>query len=132
MSISNINAIPIGYNRLGFSDNNDSQIQYLFEFIISGKNIGKKYIKKLENTKYCHLLKISHQIKLEDIETFKVSISILPDSYIKYYEVEGSVNNYLHNSNIYIEFTNNSNGIALCTCHYIGNESNKVFMSPPN
>jgi hypothetical protein len=133
MSTSNINSIPIKYpsNRLGFADNNNSQIQYLFELIINGCNIGKKYIKRLENTKFCHLLKVSHQIKLEDIESFKVSISILDDS-MQYYEVEGSILNYQHDSNIYVEFSTTSNGIALCTCHYIGSERGKVFMSPPN
>ena len=34
--------------------------------------------------------------------------------------------------NFYIEFSQNNNGNAICTCYFIGVDFNTMFISPPN
>lgn len=131
--------IPINYskNMHGFSDPNNETSRYLFELVVSGQTFGKKYFRNLEETKYSHLIKLNHRIQLSDIESYKVSVSIYPSDLPLSYELEGNINQSESSStqrsdNLYIEFTKNDMGYALCSCFYTGLDINKIFASPPN
>lgn len=132
--------IPIKYTKsiYGFNyPNNDDGIKYLFELIINEQSIGKKYFRNLEKTKYSHLINLEHQIKIYNIKSYKASLTILSNEQSEIYELEGIINNKescstQQGNNIYIEFTKNNVGIALCTCFYIGQNQNTIFASPPN
>lgn len=131
--------IPIQYAKSchGFSDSNNDTTKYLFELVINGQSIGKKYFRNLEETKYSHMIKINHRIKLSDIETYKASISVYPAELPLVYELEGKINQNESSStqrsdNMYIEFTKNDIGYAICSCFYTGLDYNKIFASPPN
>jgi hypothetical protein len=131
--------LPINYakNNHGFSNSNNDSNKYLFELIIKGKKIGKKYFRNLENTKYSHFIKIDHEIKLSDITSYKASLKIFPDDKEITYELEGNIEKDFSNStqytdNLYIEFTRNDNDYAICSCFYTGFDNNKIFASPPN
>jgi len=133
------NPVPIKYtkNQHGFSDPNNDSCRYLFELIINGQSIGKKYFRNLEENKYCHIIKLSHKIKLCDIQGYKASISIHPSESLTCFEIEGQINQYESSSiqrtdNIYIEFTKNDMGYTMCSCFYTGFDQNKIFASPPN
>lgn len=133
------NPVQIKYtkNQHGFSDPNNDSCRYLFELIINGQNIGKKYFRNLEENKYCHMIKLSHKIKLSDIQNYKASISIHPSDSQSSFEIEGQINQYESSSiqrsdNIYIEFTKNDMGYTMCSCFYTGLDQNKIFASPPN
>jgi len=131
--------IQINYakNNHGFSDSNNDMSKYLFELIINGQIIGKKYFGNLEDTKYSHLIKTNHKIKLSSIESYKAFVSIYPSELPLLYELEGTINQSESSStqrsdNLYIEFTQNDNGYAVCSCFYTGLDYNKIFASPPN
>jgi hypothetical protein len=131
--------ISINYfkNFHGFSDPSDSTSKYLFELVINGKKIGKKYFRNLEEIKYSHLIKTTHKILLESIESYKASVSILPGDNPISHELEGQINQEESSStqrsnNMYIEFTKNDMGYTLCSCFYTGLDYNNIFASPPN
>lgn len=137
--INTTQPIPIKYikNNHGFSDSNNDTNRYLFELIIKGKNIGKKYFRNLENNKYSHLIKLEHHILLSSIDSYKASLKIYPSEIPISSEIEGSIHKELSsstqsNDDLYIEFTQNDNGYALCSCFYVGLNDNKYFASPPN
>jgi len=131
--------ININYKRnsYGFSDPSNENNRYLFELIINGQIIGRKYFGNLEDIKYSHLIKLNHKIKLTSIENYKVSVTIIPSDNNILYELEGNINQYESSStqrsnSLYIEFTKNDIGYAMCSCFYTGLDYNKIFASPPN
>ena len=121
---------------------------YLFELVINGQIIGKKYFRNIEETKYSHIIKLNHKIKLSDINSYKASVSIYTNNidYTNFsgdssnslsFELEGLINqeescSTQRSTNLYIEFTKNDMGYALCSCFYTGLDHNKIFASPPN
>ena len=140
VSLNNkIYLIPKRYNNnnfYGFSDFNNIS-QYIFSLIINGNKINNINFKNIEDTKYSHLIKIDDQIKLHDIESYKVSVKILDNNITSDFELEGNIthnqsNSTQRNHNLYIEFTQNENGYAICSCVYTGLDYNKLFVSPPN
>ena len=131
--------IPIRYAKKthGFSDPNNETSRYLFELIINGQSIGKKYFRNLEEIKYSHLIRLKHQIQLVEINSYKVAVSIYPAELPMTYELEGHISRDESSStqrsdNLYIEFTKNDMGYAMCSCFYTGLDNNKIFASPPN
>ncbi len=129
--------IKYARNSHGFSDPNNETSRYLFELVIDGKSIGKKYFGNLEEIKYSHLIKLNHRIKLSSIETYKATLNIFPSDDHIIYELEGQINQHESSStqrsdNLYIEFTKNDMGYAMCSCFYTGLDRNKIFASPPN
>lgn len=131
--------IPIKYTKktLGFSNPNNDTTRYLFELSINGQTIGEKYFRNLEDTKYSHLIKLNHRILLKDIQSYKVSVSVYPTDLSMLYELEGQINNEESSStqrsnDLYIEFTKNDSGFAMCSCFYTSQNHNKIFVSLPN
>lgn len=142
-TVTNLNnllySIPIKYknNNHGFSDFNNNMSQYIFSLTINGRKINNINFKNIEDTKYSHLIKVDDRIKLNDIEFYNVSVNILSNNNSYEFELEGSIiHNHSYSSqrtnNLYIEFTQNDNGYAICTCFYTGFDYNKLFVSPPN
>ena len=124
-------------NHVDFLNPNNNMSRYLFELLINGESIGKKYFRNLEQTKYSHLIKLNHKIKLADIHSYKVSVSIYPSDTFISYDLEGNINQDESSSTqrsdkLYIEFTKNDMGFAICSCFYMGLDKNKIFVSPPN
>jgi len=131
--------IPIKYAKSyhGFSDSNNDTSRYLFELVINGQVIGKKYFRNLEENKYSHLIKLGHKIMLSEIKSYKASVSIYPSETPLTHELEGEINqnessSTQRNDNLYIEFTKNGMGFTMCSCFYTGLDQNKIFASPPN
>ena len=131
--------IPIKYAKTthGFSDPNNETSRYLFELVINGQTIGKKYFRNLEEAKYSHLIKLNNKIQLGEINSYRASVSIYPADLPMIYELEGQINKEQSSStqrsdNLYIEFTRNDMGFAMCSCFYTGLDHNKIFASPPN
>jgi hypothetical protein len=127
--------IPIKRNNYyHFSDFNNST-QYIFLLNIYGKkNIS---FKKIEDNKYSHIITLDDKIKLNNIESYKLSVYVSNNNIDTKFELEGDINHEQtssteRNNNLYIEFSQNENGDALCTCFYTGLDYNKLFVSPPN
>ena len=130
--------IPINRknNYHNFQDFNNTT-QYIFLLSIYGKKINNIIFKKIENTKYSHIIKLDNKIKLNEIESYKLSVNILSNDIDSNFELEGEIT-HSHtsstecNNNLYIEFSQNQTGYAICTCFYTGLDYNKLFVSPPN
>ena len=136
--------IPIKYSKSwhSFSDPNSQIQKFLFELKIITKSVDSddfstKIFRNLENDKHSNLIIIKHLIKFSDIQKFIISVSKLPFESEFNYELEGNIN-HTHssysqkNENIYVEFSQNSNGFTICNCSFIGTDFSKICISPPN
>jgi hypothetical protein len=135
--------IPIKYSKSwhSFSDPNSQIQKFLFELkIISKSNTDEIYsrvFRNLENDKHSNLIIIKDLIKFSEIQKFIISVSKLPFESEFNYELEGTINHNhsaysQKNDNIYVEFSQNSNGFTICNCSFIGMDFSKICISPPN
>jgi hypothetical protein len=131
--------IQIKYSKSwhSFSDPNNQIQKYLFELKITLKSNEIRKFTNLENDKYSTLIFLKHQIKFCDIKKFSISISKLPFESDFNYELSGLINHdqsaySQKNDNIYIEFSQNSNGFTICNCTFVGMDFSKICISPPN
>lgn len=120
-----------------FSDPYNQIQNYLFELNIIMNNDEKKKFIKLETNKHCNLIFIKDQIKYNNIKKFKIYVKKIPDDYSLNYEMKGNINQDMsfytqQNENLFIEFSQNSNGFAICNCTFIGLDFTKICVSPPN
>jgi len=104
--------------------------KYIFELYINDSNC----IKKVETKPHSKLIKFNDKIKFTDILMFKINISQTSNDNIIDYHLDGTINHEQitftkYNDNIFIEFTKNNNGFALCSCSL---KNNNIFISPPN
>ena len=130
-------------NRIGFSNPDNNNNKYLFDLVINGNNIGNKYFRNIEDYKYSYLINVDNKIKLNDIDSYKVSVAVIDftdttlENIEQFFEIKGQINKNESCStkrlnNLYIEFTQNEYGYALCSCFYTGLDHNNIFASPPN
>jgi hypothetical protein len=142
--MSEIKTIPIPINKIKYSKSWHSfsdpynQIQnYLFELNIIMDNDEKKSFIKLESDKHCNLIFIKDQIKYNKIKKFNLCVKKIPDEYSLNYQMKGNINQDLTfytqtNEDLFIEFSQNSNGFTNCNCTFTGIDFNKICISPPN
>ena len=85
--------MPIKYAKSthGFSDSNNDNNKYLFELSINGKNFKNRIFRKIENTKYSHLITLDDMIKLNNIDTYEAKVSIFPSELPLNYNIEGEI-----------------------------------------
>ncbi len=129
--------IKCSKNCYNFSDFNNNTPRYFFKLTINGQNIGTKCFSNIEQVKYSHLIKLDHKIILENIDYYKLSARIYHSDSDYTYKIDGEINqnqssSSARNNELYIEFTKNSSGYALCSCFYTGLDQHKIFASPPN
>lgn len=131
------NSIPNKYN-INYNNFLNETPKYIFTLeLILYNEFNNVIIRKIEHTKYSHLIKLDNQIKLDNIKCYNVSLRIILNNIIYDFELEGNIIHNLTTStnrdnNLYIEFTQNKNGYALCSCFYTGLDYGKLFVSPPN
>jgi len=143
--MSEIKTIPIPIkNKIKYSKSWHSfsdpynQIQnYLFELNIIMNDDDKKTFIKLESTKHSNIIFIKDQIKYNNIKSFKLYVKKIPDECSMNYEMQGNIdqNQSFHtqqDENLFIEFSQNSNGFVICNCTFIGIDFSKICISPPN
>ena len=142
MSIRNIisetQPIPINYTKscYSFSDPSAPKNKYLFNVELKLTDGTIKKFNKLENNKYSYIIDIEDMIIYKDISNFNINVIEIPFT-SQSYSMNGIID---HNStnftqkdeNFYIEFSQNNNGNAICTCYFIGVDFNTMFVSPPN
>lgn len=125
-------SIKISMSNLGFSNPTNNISKYFFNLVLKG-NFGKKKFKTIENIKFCYLIDIDDRIKFNEIESFNLKLSIIPE--LNSFDLSDNINHNLtsfvsQSEYIYIEFTTSCNGYAICKCFYKGNDLNKIFISP--
>lgn len=137
--MSEIKCVPIKYSKSwhSFSDPYNQIQNYLFELnIIMKDNESKKFI-KLENEKSCNLIIIKDQIEFKNIKNFKITVKRIPDECLLTYQMSDNITQdrsyYIRkDENLFIEFSQNSNGYTICNCSFIGYDLWKISASPPN
>ena len=138
--MSEIKSIPVlKYSKSwhSFSDPYNQIQNYLFELnIIMNDNETKKFI-KLESEKRCNLIIVKDQIEFKNIKTFKIIVKKIPSDYSFIYQMSDNIiheqSYYVQkDDNLFIEFSQNSNGYAMCNCTFIGYDSWRISASPPN
>lgn len=143
MSEIKINPIPISYpiryskSWHSFSNPNNVIQKYLFELVINPNSNNKKIFRKLENGKHCDLIEENDDIKYSEIKDFQLIVSKLPFDNNFNYQLEGNITqerNYYNqrDNELYVEFSQNSLGIAFCRSSFIGIDFNNMCVSPPN
>ena len=105
---------------------------YYFKLIINVNGINRIFSNN-ECKKYSNLIKNSHKIKFEEINNFKIVVNSNENTF----ELDGSINHlntyYVNNNNnLFIEFTQDSNGYVICNCYFINSDLNQFCISPPN
>jgi hypothetical protein len=129
--------IPIKYSKSwhSFSNPNNQTQNYLFELIIDLNNKDKKIFIGLESDKHCRLINTKDQIKFDEIKTFRIIVKKIPEE--MNYQMEGKITPEQsfytqYNENLFIEFSQNSNGYTICNCSFVGSDFFKICASPPN
>ena len=142
MSIRNIvnetKPIPINYTPscYSFSDPSRPRKNYLFSLELSLSNGTLRKFNKIENNKYSYIVDIDDEVNYTDIEGFNIHVVELPlneNTYSMTGRLSHESSNFTQkDENFYIEFSQNNNGSAICTCYFIGVDFNTMFVSPPN
>ena len=142
MSIRNLindtKPIPIKYTKSyhSFSDPSGPRNRYLFCLELGMKSTIIKNFNKIEEGKYSYIVDIDDNITYKDLDEFNIFVSELPfngQSYSMKGRIDHSISSYTQkDENFYIEFTQNNNGNAICTCYFIGVDFSTMFVSPPN
>jgi HD superfamily phosphodiesterase len=129
---------PIQYSKSYISLNNPNNIleKYVFELSIN-TNYGEKIFKKIENGKKSEIFNENNNIMYKDINHFKLKIVKIPFNINTEHEIYGSIDHNLKSYNqktndIYIEFSQNSSGYALCNSAFISLDFLKLCITPPN
>lgn len=129
--------IPIKYSKSchSFSNPNNQIQNYLFELIIDLNNKDKKIFISLETDKHCKLINTKDQIKFDEIKTFRIIVKKIPEE--MNYQMEGKITQEQsfytqYNENLFIEFSQNSNGYTICNCTFVGFDFFNICASPPN
>ncbi len=136
--VSDTKPIPINYTKscYSFSDPSTPNKKYLFSLELSLKKGGLRKFNKLESSKYSYIVDIDDEVLYDDISNFNINVTELPFTNNSY-SMKGVI---CHSSstftqkdeNFYVEFSQNNNGNAICTCYFIGVDFNTIFVSPPN
>ena len=115
-SLSNDNFDSLFYFKLIIKINNQDTV-----FINSGKQ------------KFSNLIKFSNKIKYDQINSFEIEIKFFDNTYF----LNDSINNQAscfskQENNIFIEFSQDTNGFANCICYFIEDDLSTLCISPPN
>ena len=132
-----INKIKYSKSWHSFSDPYNQIQNYLFELNIIMIDNEKKTFIKLENSKHANLIFIKDQIKYNNINSFKIYVKKIPDESSMNYEMQGNINQdqsfyTQQTNNLFIEFSQDSNGYVICNCSFIGLDFSQICVSPPN
>ena len=135
----NYNAKPINYSKSYYSFSNPNNVieKYVFELIINTNTLNKKIFRKIENNKKCELIQESDNIKYNTIKDFSLKIVKVPYNINFEYETYSAINHNLYSFNhkdndIYIEFSQNSSGFAICNSIIISLDLSKLCITPPD
>jgi len=105
---------------------------YYFKLIVN-INGREQIFSNNENKKYSNLIKNNHKIKFDELNYFKIIVNSLESTF----ELDGTIshkNSYYVNrsDNLFIEFSQDSNGYVNCTCYFINLDLDNLCISPPN
>jgi len=130
-------AIPIKKSsRYGYSISQKCPTKYLFELRLGLNDGSYLTFRKIDENRYTDLIKNDDDISYENIRSYFVHISVIPDKVEQTYSNSGYVKNFMtffsnQDNNVYIEFNRLNNGKATCTCRYVDYDNLGLSISPP-
>jgi hypothetical protein len=116
-------------------DNNDF-IQCIFELTLHLKDNTVKNFKEISYAKYCNIFTYMNLIPFKLIKKYTLNIIL-----IKLHKNTISIeNNFIleddthifKNEDVYIEFTQNNEGMTNCCCYLTSFDNTRLFITPPN
>ena len=115
-SLSNDNFDSLFYFKLILKINNKETV-----FINSGKK------------KFSNIIKYSNQIKYDQINNFEIQIKFFNNTYFLNDNISNQSSFFSkQENNIFIEFSQDSNGFTNCICYFIEDDLSTLCISPPN
>jgi len=115
-SLSNDHFDTLFYFKLILKINNKDTI-----FINSGKK------------KFSNIIKYSNQIKYNQINNFEIQINYFGNTYFFNDIINNQSSSFVkQENNIYIEFSQDTNGFTNCICYFIEDDLSTLCISPPN
>lgn len=136
-SLSQSQAIPIKIqNNYSYSMSQKEPVKYLFELRVGLRTGDYLSFRKIENNRYTSLITPDDNIKYEDIISYSINISLIPDEENTIFFSSGIVKNFMpffssQDNNVYIEFNKLANGKATCISRYIDYNNLNLSISPP-
>jgi hypothetical protein len=113
-------------------NNKDNFIHCIFDLTLYLKDNVIKHFHEISYSKHCIIFDSSDLVELNTIERYVLKVNIFNPKDIYIIENIFNINNTIYkNNDIYIEFTQNQNGIGKCCCNLITND-NRLFITPPN
>lgn len=111
--------------------------EYIFVLNITLSDMTIKEFVKISSKKYVNLIDFKDQINVNDIKNFKIKIQNISNMISYEYQSEFSSDfeeqyKTFKNTNIYIEFTKNTNLFISCKCYLNATGSDRIFVTPPN
>jgi hypothetical protein len=136
--VSETKPIPINYTKscYSFSDPATPKKNYLFSLELGLEDGTLRKFNKIENNNYSYIVDIDDDVVYNNIRSFNIFVTELPFTNTNY-SMTGTINhdssNFTQkNETFYVEFSQNNNGNAICTCYFMGVDFNTMFVSPPN
>jgi hypothetical protein len=115
-SLSNDNFDTLFYFKLILKINNKETV-----FINSGKK------------NFSNIIKYSKQIKYDQINNFEIQINYFGNTYFLNDIITNQSSSFVkQENNIFIEFSQDSNGFTNCICYFIEDDLSTLCISPPN
>jgi len=136
--ISDTKPIAINYTKscYSFSDPSTPNKKYIFSLELTFKDRSLRKFNKIETNKYSYIVDIDDDVLYQDIVKFDVCVTELPfvnNNYSMFGIICHESTTFTQkDENFYVEFSQNNNGNAICSCYFIGIDFNTMFVSPPN
>lgn len=128
--------IPTRQSRYGYSIPTKVPSKYLFELRLGLSDGSYKSIRKIDENRYTNLINNDDNINYNNIVSYSIYISEIPENIKKIYSNSGYLSTYMsffsnQDNNVYIEFNRLNNGKATCTCRYVDYNNLGLSISPP-
>ena len=112
--------------------NKDNFIHCIFDLTLYLKDNVIKHFHEISYSKHCIIFDSADLIELNTIERYVLKVNIFNPKDIYIIENIFNTDNTIYkNNDIYIEFTQNQDGIGKCCCNLITYD-NRLFITPPN
>ncbi len=106
---------------------------YFFKLQIICNDNESSYFYYSDNKKHANLIKSLNKIKYDDIVSYEISIDCFDSNYYLSDTIEHNSSYYVgKNDNLFIEFSQDDLGYAICNCYFINKDLDNMCISLPN
>lgn len=106
---------------------------YFFKLQIICNDNDSSYFYYSDTKKHANLIKSFNKIKYDDIVSYEISIDCFDNNYYLSDEIEHNSSYYVgKNENLFIEFSQDDLGYAICNCYFINKDLDNMCISLPN